>query len=339
MTEVKEKPTTVIKKQLARILPYFDPRISNMGLEKYEMVVHEGVVQSEMMASVSEAGGVERFLTGLNEFAPEVQRIADKDAKAAKIKTIRENVIHLERILAANDSLKIDDPKFWTNVQIVRPDNLAFWRTFIIKCGNEPVFLDTTVAKDLIKIISIEAGGFPSIGKSFEDCRIAATPPKFYLDKGHDTAASKNEISKMKNKAIAKLQDLSENQVNKLFFIIKNIDPNSSQYTKSTSPEIIYNNLDVYINGNGFERTVKKAAAKFLELADTDIDELTIRAVIADASYHKIISPSGTGDIVHTKTHTTLGKGVKEIFETLKNPLNKQLWDSIYEEVKNIWKE
>ena len=71
-----------------------------MGLEKYGMTLFDGVFHEEQLACI-EVNGIKRYLTGLNEFAPEIKLIKDPDAKAARIKEIRTVVSQLEQDLAA----------------------------------------------------------------------------------------------------------------------------------------------------------------------------------------------------------------------------------------------
>ena len=63
------------------IKPYFDPNLENMGLEKYGLTLYDGVYHQEQLACI-ENNGIKRYVTGLNEFAPEVKLIKDKDEKA-----------------------------------------------------------------------------------------------------------------------------------------------------------------------------------------------------------------------------------------------------------------
>ena len=45
-----------------------------MGLESYGLSLHDGVYHEESLACL-EMNGVKRYVTGLNEFAPEVKKI------------------------------------------------------------------------------------------------------------------------------------------------------------------------------------------------------------------------------------------------------------------------
>ena len=51
-----------------------------MGLEKYGLSLHDGVYHEEQLACI-ENNGIKRYVTGLNEFAPEIKLIKDNIPK------------------------------------------------------------------------------------------------------------------------------------------------------------------------------------------------------------------------------------------------------------------
>ena len=171
------------------IKPLINPESDNMGLQDYNLVVFPGTFQEEQLACL-EKNGIKRYITGLNEFAPEVKNIKDAEQREAVIKDIRETVAQLEKELASN-IISPDDPDFWTKVKLLKPDNDEFWSKISVRCGNEPLFLNPKNDPfDLIKLKAIEAGAFSIVAKSWEDAQAMAKPPKFYLDKtvvhGHE---------------------------------------------------------------------------------------------------------------------------------------------------------
>ncbi|MFN7584088.1 MAG: hypothetical protein ACK5P0_01890, partial [bacterium] len=188
MVEVGRNPA---KKTSLAIRPFFDPNLDNMGLQNYGITLFDGVVHSEQLACI-ERNGVVQYLTGLNEFAPDIKLLNPED-KEARVKQIREAVIELEKELAAH-VIDVDDPQFWNKITIA--------------CGNEPLYLNPDDPYDRIKLYAIEAGGFSIVAKSFDDARSKAVPPKFYLDKTEETAMFRTEYKKMRNKALSELQKL-----------------------------------------------------------------------------------------------------------------------------------
>lgn len=317
------------------IKTYFDDNVENMGLERYGMVLHDGVYHTEQLACL-EVNGIKRYLTGLNEFAPEVKMLPAKE-KDAKVKQIRTVVAQLEQELAAN-MIDIEDKEFWNKVQLLRPDNAEFWDKIELSVGNETLFMDPkTNPYDLIKLFAIEAGGFAMVAKSYEDAQNMAKPPKFYLDKYEETVTTKNVGRKLRNKALSELQKLYDKNSNKLLYVVKVIDPGSPQYRKSTPNDVIYEALDEYINGNSFEKSSQAAAEHFLEVVAMTMEDLKLKSLIKDGTYYKEIQPKSDGFLYHRASQTMLGRNVSDVIEYLKNPVNDEILKMLLDVVETEW--
>ena len=331
---IVELPT--VKAGNISIKPYFDPEISNLGLEKYGLSLFDGVFHEEQLACL-EQNGIKRYLTGLNEFSPDVKNIKDSEQRDAKILEIRNVVAKLEAELAAN-ILDPADPEFWNKVKLLRPNNDEFWNRITIRCGNQPVFLDPAKDPyDLVKLYAIEAGGFSIVARSYEDARSRAVAPKFYLDKTIDTVSTKTEVKKLKNKAISELQKLFDKNANKLLYVAKVVDGNSVQYKKSTPNDIIYDNMDKFINGEGVETNTKRAAQSFLDAAALDMESLKLKAIIRDATFYKMIATKSDGFIYHIESSTMMGRNPSDCVEFLRNPLNESILITLTKSVEIFW--
>lgn len=318
------------------VKPFFDPNKENMGLEKYGLAMFDGVFHEEQLACL-EKNGQKIWLTGLNEFASSVKNIANPEDREAKIKDIRKTVAQLERELASN-VVEPEDPEFWNKIKLLRPDNHEFWEKISIRCGNQPVILDPNKEPyDLIKIYAIEAGGFSIIAKSYEDARSRAVPPKFFLDRYVETVSTKTELTKQKNKALAELIKLFDKNQNKLFLVAKVVDGNSVQYKKSTPNDVIYDNMDRFITGQGVEKSIKRASQNFLDACALSMEELKIKALIKDATYYKFIQLKADGFIYHTDTSTLMGRNVSDCLEFLKNPLQDPILLDLSKKVEKYW--
>ncbi len=333
-TTLIETPTVIRKGQIS-VRPYFDPTRENMGLEKYGLVIHDGVSQGEQLTCL-ESNGVRRYVTGLNEFAPEVRTIKDPEKKEAVIREIRKKVAFLERALGANH-IKEDDENFWDKVVTVSPNNFVFWDKINIAVANDPLFLDPENPMDLIKITCIEARGFSLIAPSLEDAKSRPVAPKFYLDKYEETASTKVEITKLRNKAGAELQRLYDTNVDKLMYIAKILDGNSSQYRKNTSNDVIYANMDAYIAGKGVEGSKKRAPQSFLDAIKLPMEDLILKALIKDASFYRYIVAKGDGMLYHAKSNTMLGRNSADCLEFLRNAMNDKTLTEIQAEVEKEW--
>jgi len=322
--------------KIITIKPFFEKGKQNMGLEDSEMVIHDGVYHTEQLACL-ELNGIKRYVTGLNEFAPEIKRIKDLEVKKAKIIAIRTIVARLEENMAAN-TIDIDDVDFWKKVVIMSPNNSELWNKIELKAGNETVYLDPVANDfDLITICAIEAGGFDMCAKSYEDALSMAKPKKFFLDRNESTVAVKNVHRKLKNKALSTLQILSDSDTTKMLYILKSLEIGSAQFKKSTPSDIIYGLLDDYINGKGSEKTVKQAAIKFNEEAEVTSGELRLKCILKDASYYKYVFGTADGHIKHKSSGILLGRNMAEALEFIKDPVNEDILDTMVTDVEIEW--
>jgi len=323
-----------IKKTSIAVRPYFDKQATNMGLEEYGMSLFDGVTHNEQLACL-ELNGVIRYITGLNEFAPEI-KLLQPEERDARIKEIRSSVAELEKELAAN-IIDPDDKDFWNKVKLLSPNNKDFWNKIDMACGNEPVYLDPAKPFDRIKLHAIEAGGFAMIAKSYDDARSKAVPPKFYLDKEEETVMVRTEYKKLRNKAYSELQKLYDKNSTKLFYIAKVVDANSSQYRKSTPLDVIYENMDRYIAGEGAESNKERAAKTFIDAVNLDMESLKIKSIVRDSSFFKYIISKPDGYIYHSKTNSLLGRNVSDVLEHLKNPLNEDILKDLITSCEKYW--
>lgn len=316
------------------IKPYADPNQENLGLEKYNYVVFPNTFQVETLAAI-EQNGKSRYLTGLNEFAPEVKQILDVDKRKAVISDIRETVAMLERERAFNH-LDVEDKDFWSKVEMFKPDNSDIWGKVFIKLGNDDIVLSPKENLDhLILVKAIENGGFSLIASSFEEAK--RTKQKWYLDRQIETMSTKINVSKLRNKALSLLQTISEEEPRKLYYVAKNIDAHSHQYSNKTLQDIIYDNMDKYINGLGYDNDKKRCAKTFIDYTEMSIEDLKIKAIIKDASFYKFITLKPDGMLYETTQSVMLGRNVSDVLEFLKNPTNEDMLDLLMAKVEDVW--
>ena len=317
------------------IRPYFNPGKENMGLEQYGLALHDGVYHEESLACL-EMNGVKRYITGLNEFDPKVKMLPPKEKKE-KIAEIRKVVSELEAELAAN----VVDPKdkdFWNKLTVMKPDNSKFWDKIALRCGNDPVFLDGAVDPyDRIKLHAIRAGGFSIVAKSLAEAKKSQAGHKFYLDTVQETLSTRTELTKIRNKAITELQNLFDTNTSKLLYVAKVVDADSVQYTKGTPNDVMYENMDEYINGRGAESNKKRAAKQFLDAASLDMEELKIRALIKDGLYYRFLTTKAGGWIEPIDSGIRLGKRPAECLDFLKDPNNEESLLSLMDKVDPYW--
>ena len=228
---------------LIKIKPFLDKSKVNMGLEEYDMVVFPLIEQSENMACIEE-NGKKRYLNGLDEYAPEIKLIKNDEERNARIKEIRTIVARLEKENNYASTLKIDDKDFWSKVEMFRPDNAEVFGKIRLACSNNDITLSPkTKTNDLLIVRAIEAGGFSLVAKSYEDLVAGNITKKWYLDKQIETVGVKTSPLKIKNKALALLDNLFDNQQDKLFYVAKGIEINAAIYKRRTLMDILYQDM------------------------------------------------------------------------------------------------
>ena len=325
--------TNAVKDGAIAIRAYFNPDTDNMGLEKYSMTLHEGAFHSESIAAL-ERNGIVRYITGLNEFAPEVKTLPEAEKKA-KIKEIRKHVAELEKELATN-VIDVDDPEFWSKVEVCKPNNGDFWNKITIKAGNDPVFIDPKVDPyDRIKLLAIKAGGFSMIAPNLEVAKKSGKY-KFYLDEVLETASTRTKDSKLRNKALGVLSNLYDEDKIRLMHVVKILTFNSALYTPSTPLDVLYEDADGYINGHGRESNTIQAAKNFIDAAKLDTETLMMHSMVKDALAFNILTTKTDGYIYEKKSGTKIETTREGVVEFLKNPVNDEMLMDIKQNVENL---
>jgi len=323
------------KKKAIAIKPFFNPSKQNMGLENYGMALHDGVYHEETLACL-EINGVKRYVTGLNEFAPAVKMLPPGE-REIKVKEIRATVSQLEKDLAAN-VVDPDDKEFWNKLTLLKPDNDKFWSRINLRCGNDPVYLDPeTDPYDLIKIHAIKAGGFSIVAKSLKEAKKSSPTPKFYLDTVEESISTRTEYSKLRNKALVALEQMYNKNNTKLMYVAKIVDFDSVQYTKNTPIDVIYENMDIHINGEGTESNKKKAAESFIKASKLNMEDLKVTALVKDCLYYRFITTKAGGWIETLDSGVKLGKRQEEVVKFLKKPEQEEVLMSLLSKVESYW--
>ena len=115
------------------------------------------------------------------------------------------------------------------------------------------------------------------------------------------------------------------------------IDVDSTQYTRSTPVDVLYEAMDLFINGEGIEKSKTKAATLFTAVSNDTMENLILRAVMKDASYYQVITNDNKGWIIESETKIKLGKNNEEVLEYFKNPLNEEVTDKIRSQMEGYW--
>jgi hypothetical protein len=95
--------------------------------------------------------------------------------------------------------------------------------------------------------------------------------------------------------------------------------------------------MDRYINGEGIEKNLKRAAESFLNAVELDMETLKIKSMVKDSTFYKIISAKPDGFIYHTDTSSQMGRNAAECIEFLKNPLQESILVDITKKLEKHW--
>jgi hypothetical protein len=328
------------KKSLTNIKPYV-PQVENMGLEELGLSLFPGVVQMEPLGFI-EKNGVRRYLTGLNEDAPEIRSLPD-EKRAAAIKDIRETVAKLNKMLLGGDEVdpSLKNKDFWKQCALLAPTNDSFYgedkpypEGFTLALDSNGMSLDLTNPSDIIIERAIRAGGYAClIAGSLEEAQKKSVAPKFYLEKYDTTIQTGAALRETVNAAKAKLNHLKATNVDQLFLIAKNYDPHPIEYKKSTPVDVVYTNLDRAIDGELWEKSKYRAAETFLKICEMSNEELYIRSIINIAKSYRFIDQKNDGFYYFLELGTILGRTLEEAYLYLKNGINEDILTKLQKKV------
>jgi len=341
---------------------FVNPNISNSGLENYGISIFDEAVQKDTLFIKEVTPGTLttpatfKAVNGLDETAPEILKLSEKEREAAR-KDIRETVAHVHYLLFGGDEIdpSFKNKSFWEQCKELAPTNIAFWgndkeypQGFTLQLSKSGMFLDMNNPMDILIERAIRAGGYRAlVASSLEDAYNwpYMNPPKFYLDKLENTAAINTEYRKIVNKAKSKLDALRDENLEKLFIVARNFDPDPTQYKRSTPADIVYLNMDRGIDGELWEKNKRMAAQRFLDLCNMPMEDLSINAIIKCATKYRFLDykmedkATRTGTIYFMEDSIPVGRTNEEVASYLKNPLNadilKRLQKKVDQEMNN----
>lgn len=351
-----QKPTLGDIRGRISIKPYVSGE-ENMGLEKTNEVLFPGIRQEDRLGCKAENGYITYF-TGLDENAPEVQKLQDTQ-RLAKIKSIREVVAYLENSIGNNFEVRVDNcmenfgtknDEFWKNVNIFKssgPDKFdqkgirvpTYWDSVKLELTNDDKQLDKSNAHDLVIYYAIQAGGLSMVAPSLQKAIDSQGAYKWYLDQPEETADIRTEQKVLRNQAGGHLEAMRINNEGRLFLMCKTLAVQNSAWYRRGGPNYTpvkaqYEDLSEYIDGRkGDNATI--AVGKFLETYDMPIDILTRKAVLKDATELHLIEFKGDGRLYYK--NECIGKTLEDAIEYLNNPMNESAWVSLRNKVEEEW--
>lgn len=307
---------------LISIKPYVRETPSSLGLEEYNMTIFPKTKHSEPLAYIV-IGDKRKYITGLDEQAASIKSIADPKRKAAKILEIRKTVALLEQMHNQNNiDDKIESADFWNHVETFRSDNAEFFGKIRLDYTNEENYLfPANNVLDLVIFHAVKAGGFSMCGS--DQAVAEKSQLRWFLSVEKEETAINISISRNKNQMIAKLEAIFEEGNNNLFYLCKYLVADAVSYRKTTTKELLYDSLNLYLNGKKQIKRVEEAVKNFKNATDMTTTELQTYAMAKDlmANNKVTVSPSG---IKNKETGNHLGSTLHEFAQHLANPTNQQ---------------
>jgi hypothetical protein len=95
--------------------------------------------------------------------------------------------------------------------------------------------------------------------------------------------------------------------------------------------------MNDFINGEGVEKNIKRAAETFIKASGSKMQDLKIRAMIKDAMAYNLMSTKTDGYIYDKYSGQKLGARPAEVLEFLKSPKNDETLQRYIDEMEELW--
>ena len=307
------------------IRQYVDPEVFNMGMEKYNMSVFSGETGSGGIyesLGYKELGDKKIYLTGLDTTADSVRSLPfdERERKEIEIEAALE---HLGNVYGK---------------ETLDSKNSGFWSSHSLEIRVPILNLDLTDNSNLITYYNILGGGYSEIAPSFQIAKESNKIYKFYLHIDAEVSDIKTELTKLRNKSKAILEELDDEDFETMFKLAKLLLPIEKGLNRKTAKSLIYSELDAFINGDYSQNAKKEAPKKFLEFARKDKATLNLEAIVREALYHRLVEPNKDQMFWNPSTQVTYGRNENEIIAFLNNPINNDELLTIIDKVSKYWK-
>lgn len=272
------------------------PKNDNIGLGVHNKSKFPGCFDS---VQLKREGG--RWVTGFDEFAYSVINLPleERESEQERLKEKREK---FERLLGKKDLSGTSE----------------YWENFLLSLDTfKPLNLSNPEDEMTYEIIKANRFALSSLddrySEGFEDCF-------YYLEKENGDIENQVKKDKQFNKAIAKLEELSENNMKHLRTIALYLKlPVNSR----TTEEGIYAHVHTFIKNNG-ER-------QFLKALEQSEEHISASLLLDKALKFQVIRRSGS---LYQRGTITIGNSPEKVIAFLKDPNNILEVQSIEEEVE-----
>ena len=278
-----------------------DQSATSIGLDKHNRSKLPGTF--DMMQPAKGQDG--RWITGIDEESGYINAIQDKEEKARLKKQTLELRLKLEEI--TNVNLKATNDEFWSKYVVILKDNFS---------------LNLDIPFDKLKYYVLISNGYaaPEYGVTGSPEYINT---KYYISRKEEEVADKMTTKKAKDKARAKLLELSENK-KRLFVIAQYLL--GDRVKEQMSEDTLYSEVSNFIDDKKEAGNVKL----FLDAVSKDISAIQYKIIVDKAIKKNIIR---IRDGYYQRGNATYGKNVKEVLDYLSNIENANEFASLKEEV------
>lgn len=245
-----------------------------------------------------------RYVTGIDEDAYNV-----KPEEREKLKTLREN---LEKRLGKD-----------------LRGNSAYWEDFRVTIdADKPKIFNTDNPLDVIALKALVANKYVAPDKESVST-IEYKEAAYYAYTEENEAAEEISTRKKRDKALAKLLEISENKEKMVLYgqYLEGI-----KYTEKLSEATLYKMLRTYI-----EDKETKNCSNFLSLFDKPIEDLQQKITVDKALKQRLINRVSLGGKKHVYQYgqITLGSTIEEVYKNLSLPDFAPELFSIQKELEN----
>lgn len=244
-----------------------------------------------------------------------------------------------------NEEIKITREKIADALGVDKLDNYSkAWSKYRIELKQKTnlLNLDGENIDHLIIYYSIKGGGIPCIAPSYDAAVNAPTPPRWYMISPEEQFKIDIAPEKSKNKAIYVLESLFEKgKTEDLFLLHKSLINSDRGITKETGRDILYSDLNKFINGEFVKTDRRRTPSDFVEWAEIlkkDKNFVVAYAHIKDGLYYNMLFEKDMS-IYNRQTNSKYPGDIKKAAEFLISPTNIDEFTNLKTQIKYKWLE
>lgn len=202
--------------------------------------------------------------------------------------------------------------------------------------------LDGENIEDLVLYYAIKGGGIKCIAPSYDAAVNAPNPPRWYMISPEEQLKIDIAPEKAKNKAIFHLESLNESgKLEDMFLLHKALISSDRGVTKETPKDMLYQDLNKFINGEFVKTDRRRTATDFVEWVEVLKKEkqfVLCYVYIKEGLYYNMLFEKD----LHIFNRQTNGKypgDLKKAAEFLMSPTNLDELANIKSQLKYKWNE